>query len=108
MKPSSCLGCPLEPHGLDFSAVEGLGRLGVMVVAEASGEAEARDKLPLRPYAASGGIYERTLRRLGLDRDLMVTTNICRCRPKDNHLAEFATRSIRPDWWRGIRPGGQI
>jgi uracil-DNA glycosylase family 4 len=86
MKPTSCLGCPLEGHGQDFSDVEGLGKLGVLVCAEASGEAEARDRLPLRPYAPSGGIYERTLRRLGFDRDQFSTTNIIRCRPAGNLL----------------------
>jgi uracil-DNA glycosylase family 4 len=85
-KPLSCSGCQLESHGFDFSEPEGLGKLGVLVCAEASGEAEARDKLPLRPYAPSGMIYERTIRRLGFDRDQFVTTNCVRCRPRENML----------------------
>jgi uracil-DNA glycosylase family 4 len=56
------------------------------VVAEASGEGEARDGLPLRPYMPSGAIFERTLRRLGLSRDQFVVTNCLRCRPRDNKL----------------------
>lgn len=57
-----------------------------MILAEASGESEARDLLPLRPYAASGSLYERTIRRLGYTRDQFVTTNVARCRPANNLL----------------------
>lgn len=78
-KPSSCSGCACEHHGSDFSVPEGLGSLGVMVIAEASGENEAREGLPLRPYAATGGVYERALRRLGYNREQFVTTNQIRC-----------------------------
>lgn len=93
-KPSSCLGCPLQSHGHDFSAVEGLGKLGVMAVAEASGEMEARDGLPLRPYAPAGMIFERTLRRLGIDRQAISVTNMLRCRPRDNKLAGMSYESV--------------
>lgn len=78
-KPSSCSACPLSSHGTDFSQPEGSGHNKVMVVAEASGEGEARDCLPLRPYMPSGSIFERTLRRLGLSRDQFVVTNCLRC-----------------------------
>jgi uracil-DNA glycosylase family 4 len=57
-----------------------------MVVAEASGEMEARDQLPLRPYAPAGSVFERTLRRIGLTRDILTVTNLLRCRPLDNRL----------------------
>lgn len=85
-KPESCIGCPLHAHGTDFSQPEGLGTLKVCVVAEASGEHEQRDQLPLRPYAPSGSLFERTLRRIGLSRDQFVVTNCLMCRPKDNRL----------------------
>lgn len=85
-KPSSCSGCVIECHGSDFSQVEGLCTLGIMLIAEASGEAEQRDQLPLRPYAPSGAILERTLRRLGYSRDQFALTNIIRCRPRENFL----------------------
>lgn len=85
-KPASCENCSLYSHGTDFSQPEGFGSLGVMCIAEASGEHEQRDQLPLRPHAPSGMIYERTLRRLGYSRDQFVTTNCVRCRPRDNKL----------------------
>ena len=84
--PSSCDSCPCHDHGTDFSQPEGMATLKVCVVAEASGEGEARDGLPLRPWAPSGAIFERTLRRLGLSRDQFVVTNCLRCRPRDNKL----------------------
>lgn len=85
-KPNSCLGCPIHDHGCDFSAVEGTCANGVLVVAEASGEMEARDQLPLRPYAPSGAVLERCLRRMGLDRKQFSITNCVRCRPRQNWL----------------------
>src|ERR1035437_4317471 len=84
--PSSCDSCPCHDHGTDFSQPEGMATLKVCVVAEASGEGEARDGLPLRRGAPSGAIFERTLRRLGLSRDQFVVTNCLRCRPRDNKL----------------------
>lgn len=85
-KPSSCSSCSICSHGTDFSHPEGLGTFGIAIIAEASGEAEARDGLPLRPYAASGGVLERTLRRLGYSREQFAITNILRCRPRENFL----------------------
>jgi len=72
--------------GSDFSQPEGLGLLGVAIVAEASGEKEAAEQLPLRPHAPSGMILERTLRRLGYTRDQFAITNCIRCRPTENYL----------------------
>jgi uracil-DNA glycosylase family 4 len=85
-RPPSCAGCPLVNCGTDFSAVEGSGHNKVMCIAEASGEGEARDELPLRPYMPSGAIFERTIRRLGLGRDSFSVTNVLRCRPPQNLL----------------------
>jgi len=86
-KPNSCEGCPCHSMGTDFSAVEGTGSLGVMIVAEASGELEARDQLPLRPYAPSGSVLERTFKRMGYSRQQFSITNTLRCRPAKNWLA---------------------
>jgi uracil-DNA glycosylase family 4 len=101
-KPSSCEGCACHSHGTDFSRVEGTGSLGVMVVAEASGEMEARDQLPLRPYAPAGSLLERTFRRMGYSREQFSLTNTLRCRPRNNWLSgapwEFAAlNKCRPN-----------
>ncbi len=101
-KPNSCSGCACESHGTDYSAVEGTGSLGVMIVAEASGEMEARDQLPLRPYAPAGSLLERSFRRMGYDRKQFSLTNVLRCRPRNNWLAgapwEFhALNKCRPN-----------
>jgi uracil-DNA glycosylase family 4 len=85
-KPDSCLGCACHAHGTDFSRVEGTGANGVMIVAEASGEMEARDQLPLRPYAPAGSLLERSFRRMGMDRAQFSITNVQRCRPRNNWL----------------------
>lgn len=76
----------LHSHGRDFTNIEGNGANGVMVVAEASGEHEAYDRLPLRPYAPAGGVFERCLQRMNLPRDAFSITNVLRCRPRNNWL----------------------
>ena len=85
-KPSSCEGCACYSHGNDFSAIEGTGSSGVMLVGEASGEHEQRDQLPFRPFAPAGGVLERVLRRMSLDRQQLSVTNVVRCRPRNNWL----------------------
>lgn len=85
-KPESCQGCPIESHGTDFSAIEGTGANGVLLVGEASGEHEQRDQLPFRPFAPAGSLLERTLRRMGCDRQQFSVTNTIRCRPRNNWL----------------------
>ena len=87
-KPPSCLGCPCYSHGTDFSAVTGTGSLGVMVVAEASGEYEALEGRPLVEWAPAGGVFERSLNRLGLSREQFFLTNTLRCRPKKDWLVK--------------------
>jgi len=101
-KPPSCSGCSLHDHGNDFSAVEGTCANGTMLVAEASGEHEQRDQMPLRPYAPSGAVLERCLRRMGLDRKQFAITNCVRCRPRNNWLENSpheysALRHCRPN-----------
>jgi len=57
-----------------------------MVVAEASGEHEQREQRPLVEYAPAGGVFERVLRRMSLDRQQLSVTNVVRCRPRNNWL----------------------
>jgi uracil-DNA glycosylase family 4 len=86
-KPPSCASCPCHSHGTDFSRISGTGSLGVMIVAEASGEVEAREQRPLVEYAPAGSLLERSFRRMGLDRNQFSLTNTLRCRPRNNWLA---------------------
>lgn len=101
-KPSSCSSCVCHAHGTDFTSVEGACANGVLLVGEASGEHEQRDGLPFRPYAPSGGVLERCLRRMGMERKSFAITNAVRCRPRKNWLEgspwEFAAlRACRPN-----------
>lgn len=86
-KPSSCEGCAIYSHGTDFSSIEGQGSLGVMLVAEASGEHESRESTPLVKWAPAGSLIERTFKRLGYDRQQFTLTNTLRCRPRNNWLS---------------------
>ena len=85
-KPDSCRDCPLYGSGMGFSQLEGSGANGVLVVAEALGEHEERDGLPLRPFADAGSVFQEAVRLVGADRQGFTITNVCRCRPPHNEL----------------------
>ncbi len=85
-KPDTCNGCALHHLGKGFAKPEGHARKKLLVVAEALGENEAKDSLPLRPYAQSGAIFERALMALRMSRDDVVIHNIVNCQPPGNVL----------------------
>ncbi len=85
-RPPECAGCPLDPIAEGWSEPEGSGALGVLAVAEALGEHEAKEGLPLRPFAQAGAVFQATLKRLDVPREALAVTNICRCRPPRNLL----------------------
>lgn len=86
-KPIECQGCPLEfLGGPTWSQPEGRATIPVMIAAEALGENEQRDGLPLRPYAQAGSVLEATFKRSGLNREQFVLWNTVGCRPPNNFL----------------------
>lgn len=85
-KPLACAGCPLFGDGTGYSALEGDGRLPLMAIAEALGENEEEDALPLRPQGRAGSVFRRAIRELGVPANSLTITNIVRCRPPNNEL----------------------
>jgi len=85
-KPDSCSSCSLYGDAKGFCRNEGHGTSGVLVVGEAAGHNERQDGLPFRPYAQSGSLFERALKRCGLSRDQFHITNVVRCQPPHDHL----------------------
>lgn len=90
MKPESCAGCSLEKIGSGFTAVEtgpryATGRL--LLCGEASGEHEAREGLPFRPYAQAGSLLSDAMRQVGVGRGDVAITNCIRCRPPRDFLS---------------------
>lgn len=76
---------------MGFSKTDGTGAYGVLAMAEALGENEELDGLPLRPYAQGGAIFERAIRRasteqMPLSREGFMVSNILSCRPPENKL----------------------
>ena len=87
MKPPECSGCELETIGGRFTNIDGLGSSGVLILAEAPGEREDQDGLPLRPNAPAGSVFQGIIRRIsGLDRSQLTISNVVRCRPPKNWL----------------------
>lgn len=87
-RPSSCSGCPLNegvyaPNvAIGFSSPEGTGSSGVLLLAEALGEKESLDGLPLRPNAPAGSVFQGIIRRLsGVSREQFTISNTIWCRP---------------------------
>ena len=86
-----CGGCPLQRIGSGYAAVDGTGRSGVVIVAEALGEDEAR--LGHNLVGKAGQFTQRMLTRTRdpetqqpLEWDDFYRTNIIRCRPPNNEL----------------------
>src|SRR5258705_7212493 len=75
-----CTGCPLYGNGRGFSALEGDGSSGLIVIAESLGRKEELAGLPLRPDAPSGGVFQRAVDVGKLSREVMTLTNTIRCK----------------------------
>jgi uracil-DNA glycosylase family 4 len=90
-KPESCIGCPLysKPYGkpTGFSIPDGTGLSGVMVVAEALGEAEEQEGRAL--VGKSGFALFQQLQRVDILRDDLTLYNCVACRPPDNKLVKM-------------------
>jgi len=67
-------------------APEGSGISKVLVMAEALGEHEALDRLPLRPYAEAGSVFQNVLRHARVERGTLAISNLCWYRPPRNWL----------------------
>lgn len=87
--PDSCAGCKLStnPHSGYFTKVTGDGHSGVLIIGEASGEAEARMATAFVDSAPAGSILEKAIRMSGGQRKDYWITNIIRCRPPNNILS---------------------
>lgn len=87
-KPSSCSGCVLyePPFGKHdgFSKISGAGDKSVLIVAEALGEDEELQGIPL--IGKSGHFLFSQLARVGLERDDFTLSNTILCRPPKNAL----------------------
>lgn len=102
MKGPLCKGCVLERIGQGFARTDGAGRLGLLGVAEALGETEARERKPL--VGAAGKVFNRILSRTidpetlrPLERDDFTLANVVNCRPPNNLLnrAPYEAEAIR-------------
>lgn len=91
-KPGLCAesGCALAKSGAGFTEVE-VGsvyeRTRLLLVGEASGDAEARESLPFRPYAQSGSLLADAMREVQISRAEVAITNIVRCHPPKDWLS---------------------
>lgn len=77
--------CPI-PGARSFSAPEGKGSLGVLILGESLGDSEAADGLPFRPHAQAGSLLERAIRRSGFTREQFVLWNVVPVQPPHNYL----------------------
>lgn len=69
---------------------EGSGSSGVAVFAEALGDHEERESLPLRPHAPAGSIFEYLIRSQGWDREQFILSNTIWCRPGPKNFLKGA------------------
>lgn len=86
LKPIECRGCSLYKLGRGFSLPDGKGTSGVVAIAEALGNNEVMEGLPLRPRAEAGSKFEEALRLLGRSRNELLIWNVLGCQPPGNKL----------------------
>lgn len=70
---------------------EGTGANSIAVFAEALGEKEERECLPLRPDAPAGSIFDYIIRSQGLDREQFILSNTIWCRPGPKNFLKGAS-----------------
>ena len=83
---STCLGYTWSKTG--YVPASGTGENGVLVVAEAAGEHEAIEGMPL--VGKVGYNLWQQLSRVGIEREGFKVHNVISCRPPDNKLAKMA------------------
>jgi uracil-DNA glycosylase family 4 len=78
----------LTQYGFDARVVMpyGEGTTRVLCIAEAPGELESRDGIPLNPLAPSGSLFARLCRMAGFERDAFRIWNVVNQRPPENRL----------------------
>lgn len=88
LKPKQCLGC-IGANWPDrgFVPASGDGTNGVLVVAEAAGENEAKEGTPL--IGKAGHFLWTNLKRAGIERDGFRVHNVLSCRPPKNELRDM-------------------
>lgn len=93
--------CPI-PGATSWCDPEGTGANGVLILGESCGDAEARDHLPFRPYAPSGSVLERAIKRCGYSRNQFVLFNVCPVQPPHNYLEGAAYEGEAIAWGREL------
>lgn len=87
IKPDSCRSCVgwnWGPKGSGYVPADGSGEKGVLVVAEAAGEHEQIEGMPL--VGKAGHYLFTQLQRVGIEREGLRLHNVLSCRPPDNKL----------------------
>lgn len=86
-KPDHCSGCigSCWPDK-GFVPAHGSGENGVLIIAEAAGEHEMKEGIPL--IGKAGHFFFSQLKRVGIEREGFRVHNCLSCRPPDNRLAK--------------------
>lgn len=95
VKPDHCKGCYGWQWGCNgYVPASGTGENGVLVVAEAAGEHETIEGMPL--VGKAGFYLWQNLGRIGIQREGFKCHNVLSCRPPENKLAkqEYEDRVI--------------
>lgn len=90
LKPSnpcaSCKGWQWD-RGMGYVPASGTGDNGVLVLAEAAGEHETKEGMPL--VGKAGYYLWQNLQRINIDREGFRVHNVLSCRPPNNQLAKM-------------------
>jgi uracil-DNA glycosylase family 4 len=92
--------CPI-PRAESYSVPTGRGSLGVLILGESLGDAEAREHRPFVEWAEAGALLERAIRRCGFSREQFVMWNAVPVHPPHNYLEGAPYEAAAVEWGRG-------
>lgn len=107
-RPSSCNGCSLNiPSSTGFMREEGFPSLGVTLMGEALGEAEAKHGLPFKGQA--GVRLGKMIENAGLKREDLHIINAAWCQPfKNSEPPQQAIEHCKVHWEPTIRTATKV
>ena len=96
-KLSACQMCPLREHALGPVPFYGNTQSPIAIIGEGPGRVEDEYGLPL--IGPSGQLFDKALASVGITRDRIYTSNIIKCRPRNNRTPTIEEGSFCANNW---------
>jgi DNA polymerase len=92
-----CACCPLRQHAIGPTSYTGTAKSPLAIVGEGPGGVEDEYGVPL--VGPSGQLLDKALASVGVTRDCIYTTNVIKCRPKNNRTPTVEEGKLCAEKW---------